>query len=79
MLSCKQLTELATDYLEKNLPWRERLRIRLHLWMCIYCRSYMDQMRRVIELLRRLPTDPVPPNLVETLLPQFREALGKKA
>jgi len=79
MLSCKELTELVTDYLEENLPWRERLRIQVHLWMCKHCGRYVDQMRTVIRLLRRLPTEPIPPRLLETLLPQFWEALGKKA
>ncbi len=79
MLTCKELTELATDYLEENLPWHERLRIQAHLWMCKHCGRYVDQMRTVIGLLRRLPTVPVPPRLVETMLPQFRETLVKKA
>lgn len=79
MLSCKELTELVTDYLEENLLWRERLRIQVHLWMCKHCGRYVDQMRTVIGLLRRLPTEPIPPKLVDTLLPQFRETLDKKA
>ena len=79
MLSCKELTEIATEYLERDLPWGERLRVQLHLWMCRHCRRYMDQMRKVIALLRRLPVEPVPPNLLEKLLPQFREMRNKHA
>ncbi len=79
MLSCKELTELATDYLEKDLAWRERLRVQLHLWMCRHCRTYMEQLRKVIGLLRRLPTEPVPPKSLETLLLQFRQARDKQA
>lgn len=79
MLSCKELTELATDYLEDDLAWRARLRIRVHLWMCGHCRRYVDQMRKVVALLKRLPTEPIPSNLLETLMPQFRETLDKKA
>jgi predicted anti-sigma-YlaC factor YlaD len=73
MLSCKEVTELATDYLERDLPWSERLKVQVHLWICRYCRRYLDQMRHVTALLRRLPKEPVPPNLLETLLPQFRQ------
>jgi len=79
MLSCKELTELATDYLEKDQPWRERLRDQVHLSMCRHCRRYLDQMRKVIALLGRLPIEPVPPNLLEKLLPQFREVRDKHA
>jgi predicted anti-sigma-YlaC factor YlaD len=77
MLSCKELTELATAYLEGDLTWRERTGVQVHLWMCRHCRIYVDQMRKVIGLLRRLPAEPVPPKLVETLLPQFRKTHGK--
>jgi predicted anti-sigma-YlaC factor YlaD len=79
MLSCKELTEIATDYLEEELSRGERLRVQVHLWMCRYCRSYLDQMRKVVALLRRLPKEPVPPNLLEKLLPQFREMRDKHA
>ncbi len=79
MLSCKELTELVTNYLEENLPWRERLRVQVHLWMCRHCGRYVDQMRTVIGLLRRLPAEPVSPKLIETMLPQFREARGRQA
>jgi predicted anti-sigma-YlaC factor YlaD len=77
MLTCRELTELATDYLERDLPWRKRLLVQVHLWMCIHCRRYLDQVRKVIQLLQRLPRDPVPPELLEKLLPQFREMRDK--
>jgi hypothetical protein len=79
VLHCKELTEIATEYLERDLPWGERLRVQAHLWMCRYCRRYLDQMRMVIALLGRLPTEPIPLNLLEELLPQFREARDKQA
>jgi predicted anti-sigma-YlaC factor YlaD len=79
MLSCKQLTEIATDYLEENLPWRVRLAVRMHLWICRHCRRYLEQMRKVITLLQQLPKEPVPPGLAEKLLPQFREARDRHA
>jgi predicted anti-sigma-YlaC factor YlaD len=77
MLTCRELTELATDYLERDLPWSARLRVQVHLWMCIHCRTYVDQMRKVIALLRRLPTEQAPPQLLEALLAQFREMRDK--
>jgi hypothetical protein len=36
-------------------------------------------MRKVIALLRRLPIEPVPPNLLEKLLPQLLEMRNKHA
>jgi predicted anti-sigma-YlaC factor YlaD len=79
MLSCKEITELATDYLDKDLPWRKRLQVRAHLWMCAHCRRYMEQMRMVVELMRRLPAEPLPPQLLDKLLPRFREMRDRHA
>jgi predicted anti-sigma-YlaC factor YlaD len=79
MLSCQELTEVATDYLEDDLPWRTRLRVRIHLWMCSHCRRYLDQLRKVIGLLKGLPAQPLPPELIERLVAQFRQARDKPA
>lgn len=74
MLSCKEITELATDYLEGTIPWHKRLLVRMHLWMCINCRRYMDQMCEVIRLMRQTPKEPAPSaELVEVLCRQLRE------
>lgn len=54
MLSCKEVTERATAYLESDLSWWERLKMRLHLAMCAACRQYMTQMAATRRLLRRL-------------------------
>ena len=79
MMTCRELTEIATDYLEEDLPWRERLGVQVHLWMCRYCRRYLDQMRKVVRLLQRLPREPVPRQLLDKLLPQFRERRDQHA
>jgi predicted anti-sigma-YlaC factor YlaD len=64
MLSCRDVTELVTDYLERTLPWRRRLSIRLHLRKCDACRRYIDQMRKTIRLLAGRPL-PAPPTEIE--------------
>jgi predicted anti-sigma-YlaC factor YlaD len=79
MLSCKEITELATQYLEGDLPWGKRLRVRVHLSMCQHCRRYLDQMRKVAAMLRRLPAEPPSPDVLDTLTLRFRQELGKAA
>jgi anti-sigma factor RsiW len=78
MLSCKELTEIAMDYLEHDLPWGERLRVQVHLWMCRHCRRCLDQMRTMITFLQRLPKEQAPSSLMEELLPQFRDRHDKR-
>lgn len=55
MLNCREVTESASDYLDATLPWRVRLQMQLHLWMCRHCREYVRQMSLVVQTLARLP------------------------
>ena len=57
MPTCRQMSELVTDYLERALPLRTRLDARWHLLLCPACRRYYEQMRQTIRLLAgsRLP------------------------
>ena len=74
MISCVQMTELITDYLEQRLPLGDRLRFQFHLGFCRHCRAYLRQMRAVVRSLGMLPAGPPPPPEVEEeLLRRFRD------
>jgi anti-sigma factor RsiW len=49
-LSCRELVELVTDYLEGGLPAPERARFDAHLQECEACRAYVEQMRASVRL-----------------------------
>ena len=72
MLTCQQMTELVTAYLEGALPFSDRLRFHLHLGTCRHCRRYLRQMRVTVRLLRRVPAEPVPDEVMQSLLERFR-------
>jgi predicted anti-sigma-YlaC factor YlaD len=72
MITCQQLTELVTDYLERRLPLLDRMRFQLHLGMCRHCRAYLHQMRKTVETLGHVPPDPIEPEVRDQLLDQFR-------
>ncbi len=50
MLSCKEVTKLVSDNLDRPLPLWRRLSLRLHIAMCNGCSAY----RRQIESLNKL-------------------------
>ncbi len=52
VLTCRDVTEHATDYMEGALPVRTRFAVRLHLALCRMCRAYLEQLRRTAALLR---------------------------
>ena len=71
-LNCRELVELVTAYLEGDLSSGERKRFDEHLAACDGCTTYVEQMRRTIELSGRLRTDDVSREAEEALLRAFR-------
>ncbi len=43
--ACKQMAELMSASLERKLTVRERVRLKLHLWVCAWCVWYLEQLR----------------------------------
>ena len=71
-LTCKELVELVTDYLEGALDADERARLEEHLAGCSKCRDYLEQMQQTIRTLGRLTEDAVPSPAREEHLHSFR-------
>jgi anti-sigma factor RsiW len=72
-LSCQELVELVTDYLEGALPADDRARFEEHLVPCNGCREYVAQMRTTIELAGELTPADVTPEAEQALLEAFRD------
>jgi predicted anti-sigma-YlaC factor YlaD len=72
MMTCQELTELVTDFLERRLTLRQRVRFQLHLGACRGCRGYLRQMKATVRLTGRLPAQPFPPVVAAELLARFR-------
>lgn len=72
-MSCAELVELITDYLEGALTPGELLRFEGHLAICEPCRAYLTQMRATVETLGHVADEPVEPQTREVLLDAFRD------
>jgi anti-sigma factor RsiW len=72
-LSCRELVELASDYVEGRLPPPQRTRFEMHLCYCAPCRLYLKQIRATIEAAGRITEDDLPPGSREALLAAFRD------
>jgi predicted anti-sigma-YlaC factor YlaD len=71
-LTCAELVELVTDYLEGALSDRDRERFEEHVVFCGGCSNYLDQMRKTVELTGRLSEADLPPQTKDDLLAIFR-------
>jgi predicted anti-sigma-YlaC factor YlaD len=76
MLTCRDIAEIVTDYLEGRLSLVDRIRFHLHLGFCRDCRRYLRQMRQTVRRLGKIPDEAVPPDIQEELLRRFRGTKG---
>jgi anti-sigma factor RsiW len=72
-LTCQELVEIVTQYLEGSMPAGERLRFDEHLAVCPGCTAYLDQMRQTIRLTGRLVEDALESAARDALLETFRD------
>jgi len=78
-LSCRELVELVTDYLEGSLSRADRARFESHIAACVNCAEYLAQFKQTIELTGALREDDVDPVAREQLLAQFSEWQRERA
>jgi anti-sigma factor RsiW len=78
-MTCQELVELVTEYLEGALPARDRARFERHIGECPYCDRYLDQMRITIRTLGRLAEETIAPEAREELLHAFRDWKRERA
>jgi anti-sigma factor RsiW len=71
-LSCQQVVELVTDYLEGALSRSERRRFEAHLRACPNCTAYLRQMRSTIRAMGHLSEEDVAPAARDELAELFR-------
>jgi anti-sigma factor RsiW len=72
-LSCQELVELVTDYLDGALPPAERARFDAHIAGCDGCRAYLEQIRATIRLSGTLAPEQLDPAAEKALLEAFRD------
>ncbi len=72
-MTCTQIVELITEYLEGGLSSADRERFEEHIGFCDWCLAYLDQMRQTIATVGRLRDEDLPKELEQNLLTTFRD------
>lgn len=57
MLKCREVAEMASDYIDKEMPWHRSMAIGLHLSMCKHCSGFVNKLRLVVTLVREQPPE----------------------
>ena len=71
-MTCRELAELLLDYTQGDLDPALCDHISRHLTDCQPCMAYIESYRITIQLTRRLPPAPMPPELAQRLQDALR-------
>jgi anti-sigma factor RsiW len=72
-ITCQEVAELVTDYLEGVLPADAAELLEQHINLCEGCDWHVAQLRTTIATVWRLGEEPVPTETRERLLAVFRD------
>ncbi len=72
-ISCQEVVELVTDYLEGAMSPEDVARFDHHLSLCEGCVSYVEQIRMTITAVGRIGEEDVPPEVRDDLVAAFRD------
>jgi anti-sigma factor RsiW len=79
LLTCREMVELVTDYLEGRLDGVDRERFEAHVAECDACTLYIEQMRMTVTALGHIPPETISPEAERELLQAFRDWRSDRA
>ncbi|HXZ04804.1 MAG TPA: zf-HC2 domain-containing protein [Ktedonobacteraceae bacterium] len=71
-LSCQEVVELVTDYLEQALLPEKQAQFEEHIANCPGCNTFLEQVQQTIMMLRKLSEQQAFPETKQDLLEIFR-------
>ena len=71
-LSCQEVVELVTDYLEQALLPETQSQFEEHIAKCPGCDNFLEQVQQTISMLRKLSEQQTFPDTKKDLLEIFR-------
>jgi anti-sigma factor RsiW len=79
LVTCQEIVELVTDYLEGKLDPQMTAQVAAHLEQCDGCDIYVEQMRATIRALGTVPVATLSETAQTELLRAFRDLRGRAA
>ena len=57
MLRCREISKLVSESMERQLPLRQRIELRMHLMLCRLCAGFARQTRLLRQAAKRIAAD----------------------
>jgi hypothetical protein len=76
--TCKQTVATISQSMERSLTLQERIKLKLHLWICAWCQWYLEHLHLIRETARAKAGEP--PDFVSsaTLSNEARERIRRR-
>jgi predicted anti-sigma-YlaC factor YlaD len=71
-LSCQEVVELVTEYLDETLTTEEMTLFEQHLNFCEGCVLYVDQLRTTVQMVGEIREEHISPEAKDRLVDAFR-------
>lgn len=69
------MTRVMSDSLDRRLSLRERVTLKLHLWVCLRCVRYLSQIKLLSKLMRCAPEVPLAEDYASQLSDEARRRI----
>ena len=76
--TCQQTVETISQSMERSLTLRERIDLKLHLWICAWCQWYMEHLQLIRETARAKAEEPSEFLSSATLSSDARERIRRR-
>jgi hypothetical protein len=76
--TCQQTVEKISQSMERSLSLRERINLKLHLWICVWCQWYMEHLHLLRETTRAKADEPLEYTSVPGLSNEARERIRRR-
>jgi len=76
--TCQQTVERISHSMERSLSIRERIRLKLHLWICVWCQWYIEHLHIIRETARAKADEPADVISGRSLSNEARERIRRR-
>jgi len=76
--TCQQTVEQISQSMERSLSLRERIRLKLHLWICVWCQWYFEQLHMMRQTARAKADEPADLTSGRGLSDEARERIRRR-
>ncbi len=74
MLNCKEISERASDYIDKNMSFAQRMQLKFHLLMCKHCYHFVQQLAQTMRITSALKPNQPSDEDIDSLVRKMMDA-----